>query len=577
MRKTAFRYLITMILVALTVCGLLFLIFSGRYLYESTAKAMLNYAALTDNSINYSLNLQSQTDAIEPLIMNGAVRITIIDKNGVVAADSSQYAGFSENHTNRKEIQAAIANGSGISLRYSDTAKCSMLYAAVLSKNSDYIIRLAIAYDSYKAFLGALLPSIIISIITAFIISLFVAERLAASIAKPLNEISNELSKIQEQGEVLNLKEYKIEEINDIAKATRTLSKRIERYVESLKFEKRKIDYILDNMNEGLVLIDENHLVVTINKAAAIILNAPVDFGGENIIKYTQNLKILNGVEKVLENDSESSFDIHINSTIYFVHITKVKKGIFDKSTASAIILIMNVTTEREAQRIKQEFFSNASHELKTPITSIQGYSELLLGGAEYSEETKNEFISRIRDEAVSMTSLINDFLTISKLEAGHESSNISEFSAIAMTDDILNLSKLMIEKNKLTVYNQCEDIIITADYSQLYQLINNLIVNSVKYNKPGGTITLTIKNSETDLIIIVADTGVGIPAEAQQRVFERFYRVDTGRSKTVGGTGLGLSIVKHIVSFYNGEIELKSKINIGTEITIKLPKLVKQ
>ena len=263
-------------------------------------------------------------------------------------------------------------------------------------------------------------------------------------------------------------------------------------------------------------------------------------------------------------------FDENTEKT-YLVHITKIKKGVWDKSTTGAIVLMIDVTSERESQKVRQNFFSDASHELKTPITSIQGYCELLLGDIKYSEEQEFQFLNRIRNSALNITNLINDILMISRLEAGAENESISKIHINKIIDDIINTTEPMRNENNISVSFDCEDIIVNADYNQIYQLINNLFVNAVKYNKPNGSINIETKIFNSFFCFNIKDTGIGIPMQEQKRVFERFYRVDKGRSRKLGGTGLGLAIVKHIVSFYKGTINLKSKIDKGTEIEVKI------
>ena len=381
------------------------------------------------------------------------------------------------------------------------------------------------------------------------------------------------MQKIQNEGEVLGLHEYRYDEINDIARAIRTMSDRIDRTVERLKYEKGKTDYILDNMSEGLILLDERREVITINKAAIAYLDCDRRNNGGNIVHYTQNVSIIEGVSEVIDEGIESAFDINtIDSRIIAVHISKIKKGILDKSAGGAIVLMIDVTTERETQEMRQEFFSNASHELKTPITSIQGYSELLVSGINYSDEQKKEFLTRIKDESHCMTTLINDILTISRLETGTRADNPTEICVQNMVSEIVKTLEPMWTENNVSIEMLCSNVRIWADYSKIHQLLNNLIVNAVKYNKQNGHVKIEIKWQNTSLYILVADTGIGIPAEAQNRVFERFYRVDKGRCKKDGGTGLGLAIVKHIVNYYKGTIKLRSQPDKGTEIEILIP-----
>ncbi len=222
---------------------------------------------------------------------------------------------------------------------------------------------------------------------------------------------------------------------------------------------------------------------------------------------------------------------------------------------------------------IRQEFFSNASHELKTPITSIRGYAELLENGMATDKNMEKEFLSRIKRETENMTNLINDILMISRLETKEAEVEITEVRLCPLIEEVCTSLQPLAKEYQVTITTNCKPLSLKANAGQMKELFNNLIVNAIKYNKPGGKVFVTVTSEAKEIVIIVEDTGVGIPEESKQRVFERFYRVDKGRSKKVGGTGLGLSIVKHVVNYYNGTIELESKLDLGSKFIIRLPK----
>ncbi len=222
---------------------------------------------------------------------------------------------------------------------------------------------------------------------------------------------------------------------------------------------------------------------------------------------------------------------------------------------------------------IRQEFFSNVSHELKTPLTSVRGYVELLENDMASNEKMKKDFLSRIKKETKNMTNLINDILMISRLETKEAEVVLSEVRISPLVKEVCDSLQPLAKEYGVTVSMNCRPISMVANVQQLRELFGNLITNAIKYNKPDGKVNVMVTLEGKDIIIIVEDTGVGIPEDSKQRVFERFYRVDKGRSKKVGGTGLGLSIVKHIVGYYNGTIELESKLMVGTKFTVRLPK----
>jgi two-component system phosphate regulon sensor histidine kinase PhoR len=222
---------------------------------------------------------------------------------------------------------------------------------------------------------------------------------------------------------------------------------------------------------------------------------------------------------------------------------------------------------------VRQEFFSNASHELKTPLTSVRGYLELLENNIVVDEKMKKDFLARIKKETINMTSLINDILMISRLETKEAEVTLSDVRLTPLVKEVCTSLEPLAKEYQVTVATNCRPLMIYANTQQLRELFNNLIINAIKYNKPEGMVWVTVTAEQNEIIITVEDTGVGIPEDAKVRIFERFYRVDKGRSKRVGGTGLGLSIVKHIVNYYNGSIEVQSKVNEGTKFTVRLPK----
>ncbi len=222
---------------------------------------------------------------------------------------------------------------------------------------------------------------------------------------------------------------------------------------------------------------------------------------------------------------------------------------------------------------VRQEFFSNVSHELKTPLTSVRGYLELLENGMVTDARMQKDFLSRMKKETINMTSLIEDILMISRLETKEAEVTMSEVRLAPLVEEVCNSLEPLAKEYQVSIERNCRPVSIYANTQQLRELFNNLIINAIKYNKPQGKVKVIVSADAQDIIIVVEDTGVGIPKEAQQRVFERFYRVDKGRSKKVGGTGLGLSIVKHIVNYYSGSIELESKLSEGTKFTVRLPK----
>ncbi len=566
MRKAVFSGFIKIIIITLGISALIFSYFFTNYSLKQTENEMRYCLNMIDYIFDYSGDLQTQAEEINPFVLGKHSRITIIDSEGRVVADTAAETEGAENHTDREEIKSALETGSGISVRKSKTLGRELLYYALVSKDGNYILRLAVPYNGKTAFITALFLSVAVSILLAILVAYVIARRISRSITKPLSEISTELLKVKDGGEGLKFKSCKYDEINNIAEATEILTARIDKTIEKLREEKNKVEFILDNMSDGIIFIDDKSNVININKAAGEMLGSG-KASGENIAMYTHNYRILESTERAVKKGEDSIFDIKTeDKKTASVHV----KSISGENEAAASILLIDVTNARENEKMRTEFFSNASHELKTPLTSIQGYSELLTGNINFTDEQKKTFLERIKKESINMASLINDILMISRLETGEIAEIKTEIKLKAMVSDILAAEEPGIKTQNLTVTNECEDIVVYAEYKYYYQLLSNLISNAVKYNRQNGTINIKIYKND-GLNIIVSDTGIGIPPKSRERVFERFYRVDKGRSKKIGGTGLGLAIVKHIVGYYNGKITLKSREGKGTSVAVKI------
>lgn len=566
MKNAVLKRFVFITLITLVVSTLVCLWLVGDYNLNQTKASMIDAVKLIDYSLDYSEDINEQINKINPLIVDSSSRITVIDKNGVVLGDTYKGINYEDNHLQRPEVVEAIKNGRGIDVRMSDTTNDRMLYVAQVCSDNEHILRVSVPYNG-KVYLALwMLPAVVLSSIFAFIVSVLFSRHFTNTVSKPLQQVTDEIRKIQDGDYSSPLKVYEYDEITQIASAAHNLAQKIKLTMEEIVTERNKAQYVLNNMSEGLVLCDKNGYVSSMNKVANVVLgcgNVPI---GKHIVNYTRNIDVINGVADAYNKGKTVIFDFDApDGRIISANITRATEN----SDIGVIMVLIDVTTDRETQKLRQEFFSNASHELKTPITSIQGYSELLTSGMEYPPEQKKEFLLRIKKEAQNMTTLINDILMISRLEAGTTVQSKNEFDISLILDEILLSAKPMIDEQKLKVVCNCPSIIINAEYKRIYELFNNVIINAVKYNKPEGSVNINVNCAGKKLHFNVKDTGIGIPDVSQQRVFERFYRVDKGRSKKIGGTGLGLAIVKHIVNYYKGTVTLRSKLGEGTEIDI--------
>jgi two-component system phosphate regulon sensor histidine kinase PhoR len=316
----------------------------------------------------------------------------------------------------------------------------------------------------------------------------------------------------------------------------------------------------MDNMSEGIILINRQGLILSVNKSAAAFFETDTAMDGKNILELIRDLELLGHVSSALSG-KRSELELRRSGKSYRVFFSPV-------TDSGAIILFLDITEKMMAEQIRREFSANVSHELKTPLTSIYGHAEMLYNGM-VKESDHHAFFGKIKDEAARLIALIEDIILISKLDENTGQETFEEVNLAAIAAEAAEALSLKAGEHKVTV-SISGDASMSAGRSMIYELFYNLIDNAIKYNKSGGTVKVDISQIEDKIEIAIADTGIGIPAEAQSRVFERFYRVDKSRSKKTGGTGLGLAIVKHIVLLHKGKLALQSTEGEGTVVTIR-------
>ncbi|HAN44111.1 MAG TPA: hypothetical protein DCP97_01835 [Ruminococcaceae bacterium] len=503
--------------------------------------------------------------------VSGGYRITIIADDGAVLADSHFNSVEMENHANRPEVIYAAKSGFGRAIRMSDTFKGYMIYVAVKSENATY--RIATPIKHMYSFWVDQIPAILIGIVASLLITPLLASRFADGITKPLSDAVDSLADIS-NGSSTQICSPKYEELEPFVAAINSLTRSISKSMAQLNYQQQKTKYLLDNMDSGLILIDSNLRILLLNNAAKDFFEQTGEFAGKNLIHLIHAPSIISAAEKATAQNISSLFDFDLTQRtgrMLTFHITPIAGDWVNSDIKSgAVILITDSTQTKNTEKIRSEFFANASHELKTPITSIKGFSELLASGVVSDKEKVEDYLLRIRDEADRMTDMIDDILRITTLESGKNTGSLDDISLRELCIDIVKSLEPQINEKNIDISIE-GDAEITAVPDDMRQLLRNLIDNAIKYNIDNGKVKITFMQSSANCSIVVSDTGIGIPKEYQSRVFERFYRVDKARSKQISGTGLGLSIVKHIVSKYNGSISLSSEVDKGTEITVAI------
>lgn len=493
----------------------------------------------------------SGSDYLES-IDSADIRLTLIEADGDVLFDTSAQVSQMDNHADREEFVLAIKTGVGESSRYSDTLTEKMLYKA--QKLSDgTVLRVAVSVDSVFSLLFDALMPIIIIFVVAVAVAIFIARKMAKSIVEPLNELDLENP----------IENETYEELSPMLRKLSSQHKKIDNQVKKLREKSDEIEQIVSAMKEGLVLLDNNGTVLSMNTASQSIFSVGNDKTGCNFLTVDRTPQMSNAVNLALK-DGHSEFVGERNGRQYQFDISRIDSG---SKTMGAVVLAFDITEKVYAERNRQEFTANVSHELKTPLQTIIGSAELLENGLVKPEDT-GRFIGNIRKEASRLVSLINDIIRLSQLdeksEIPTENVNLEE-----VAQEVFEVIYPLAKKRNITLLLDTQPCCIDGVRRYIYEIIYNLCDNAIRYNKDGGEVKVHIKNQVDNTLLEVSDTGIGIAPEHHARIFERFYRVDKSHSKETGGTGLGLSIVKHAVNFHNGKLSFDSVEGKGTSVKI--------
>ncbi len=551
MKNKIFRALVALAAMAVLVAsGLITFLVSQDY-FNETKKELAQEARYISMGLESGGNDFLNKIAAE----NGSnVRITLIDKDGIVLFDNQAEAKTLENHAMRQEIMEAVAVGAGEAERFSDTLDKTTYYYAVRLEDGK-ILRLARTIDSiYKSVLQMLPIMGGIVIVVAFLASI-VARRVTFNLIKPLDQVN--LDEPLDNETYDELAPF----LTRIAKQKRQLSKNLKK----LRGKQEELTIITNNMNEGLVLLNGQQNVLFINESAAKIFGfSAKEVIGKNILTVDRAQEVQDLLQKVSQaGKGEGLYE---------------KDGHFYQLSGSSVngsgsvILIYDVTEKMTAEKLRREFSANVSHELKTPLQSILGYAEIMKNGL-VKDEDKQRFLERIHAEAGNMIELIQNIMELSRLDENKTLDEFEDVDLLKLAQSVTLRLKHKAQTKGVTLNVSGSSACVCGVQSILSEVLYNLVDNSIKYNKDNGKVDVKVQDGSEEVTVSVSDTGIGIGAADRERVFERFYRADKSHSKEIGGTGLGLSIVKHGVLFHKGRVELESEPGVGTTITFVLPK----
>lgn len=481
-------------------------------------------------------------------------RVTLVSGDGTVLFDSRADESSMGNHLQRPEVQKALKDGFGEDTRLSETIDEQTYYYAVLLKNGN-ILRVSRITDSVVASALNLLPWLIAAAGVILGVSVLAARGVTGRIIKPINEIN------------LDSPESCViyDELAPLLTRIRNQNRVIVDHMNALTEKEREFSTLTENMREGFILVNSHSEVVAHNESAARTLGFHMnERSSRNVIAFNRSADFQSLVQTAIDGHPAERV-IEINHRYYQFMANPIRSG---EETKGAVVLIIDITEREERERLRREFTANVSHELKTPLTSISGYAEIIKNGLVRAEDVPR-FAKNIFDEAGRLITLINDIIELSQLDENAEGMQKEPVNLYDVAKDIVNRLRPGADKAGVTLSIEGRSCEVTGVRRLLDEMIYNLVDNAIKYNKTGGSVKIAIKRLSGKTVLSVSDTGIGIRKEEQERVFERFYRVDRSRSRDAGGTGLGLSIVKHGAMLHGAGIRLDSELNKGTDVTI--------
>ncbi|WP_094605264.1 Alkaline phosphatase synthesis sensor protein PhoR [Sporomusa silvacetica DSM 10669] len=576
---------LALILFTLVALGSYILWFFYQHNIASLDSAMLNQAKIIEELIYRDMSGPIQKGQIDEKIKELSsridLRVTVVDTTGVVIADSQQNPELMENHLDRSEIAAALIGNNGYSIRTSTTQDKSLLYVSTPVFYHDEItgvVRVAMPLDHVDAGYYKILSALLVASCLTFLVAIAFSLALAYKYTRPLEKIIDTANEIA-QGQLSKRVFIKTgDELEILAHALNNLTSSLEDKVNDIIAQKHKLELILQNMGDAVILLDRFGKVTTANKTAITTFGITEQMMGQHNIQVIGNSLLDQAIQGTLRLQENKLIDlktnIHGKKRVFQVFLAPIISA--ENDSTGILTVFHDITTLQEIHDRQADFVTNASHELATPLTAIRGFAETLLDGALEQPELGKKFVRIIYNESDRMHRLIQDLLELARL-------NAQEYREQIKLEPIDIIAVLTAVKQDMAPRWQQKNQTVTLEYRQapltalahpdwFKQVIVNLLENSIKYTPAKGKIILTCWSKDNQVHIAVQDSGIGIPAKDLPLIFDRFYRVDKARTRTAGGTGLGLAIVKFIIEMLGGHITVQSKIDVGTTFTITLP-----
>ena len=529
------------------VMGILYSNFDGQMRKELSKEAAYLSYGVEQQGVDYLKNIKDKS-----------ARITYIDQDGTVLFDNEADVSEMKNHSDRTEFQKAEKYGAGESSRYSDTLSEKTIYYALRLKDGT-VLRVSGTQDSVLALVENLIFPLCGLLCLMLILSGIMASAISKRIVKPINELDLESP---EENQIY-------EELSPLLSKIHRQNREIQNQLELAKQQQEEFSLITENMQEGLIVIDKYTMILSANSSAWNLFHMDRVRQGESVYCLDREEEFRHAIEQVLSGE-HTELVLKLNGSDIQLIANPV---IRDKKTEGAVVLLVNVTEKLERESLRREFSANVSHELKTPLTSISGFAEIMQGGLVKNEDIP-KFAGRIYKESQRLLQLVEDVIQISQLDEEKTSYVWEPVDVYQVCKNAFESLKEKAKRLNVHLYICGERMKMEAVRTLLEEAVYNVCDNAIKYNRNDGSVSVFLTQTAQEIQIVVKDTGVGIPKEDQGRVFERFYRVDKSHSKEIGGTGLGLSIVKHAVGALKGSVILRSEEGNGTEITLRFPKV---
>lgn len=596
MRKKIFSYYIILVIIGISISSFFISELTQRYYLREAEEKLKSIAylikynldrkLLEGSTINFNNEAKNYSNLLSKIPLNNTsnshgnhnLRITFIAFNGKILGESNTDYHYMENHLDRKEIQEAIKGRIGTDIRHSKTLNIDFMYVAVALNQSRVVVRVSVPLVQLNQINKTISLYALFGIVAALPLTALLAFMFTSSLVRPVKQLIKVSKEISTGNYSKRVQISSKDELGELADTFNNMALQLEKTVADLKEKNARFDSIINSMASGLIAVDTKYRVILLNDIACGLFNLDknLDFMGKNILEVLRNQQLISSLKETIEKNKPLVTEITISvpqEKYLRINTAPIKSADPNIINAGGIATIQDITNIKKLEQIKTEFVSNVTHELKTPLTSIRGFIETLRNGALEDKNVAEKFLDIIDIEAERLSILINDILQLSEIETTKKDTNIAEHNLKSIVDEVISILKEQAEKKGVTITEQIDPrLTINVNKDRFKQMFINLIDNAIKYNVQNGKVKVEAFRNGGKVVIKIRDTGIGIPKQHHTRIFERFYRVDKGRSRNMGGTGLGLSIVKHIVNLYNGDISVNSSQGSGTEFIIQFP-----